>query len=285
MKRTGQIIPTLVIEERALLREGITSLLHDTAYKIVASVASVAEVPKLKLPSGPQMLAILGLRDEPSETLQAVRSLREVIPDGKIVAIGERYGRLDFGEIFECGADGIVFNVGSGEGLLKVFDLTFLGQQVVILDLTARSKPHREEAQPIVPFDPVTITATKSERENGSMTTTIRGSLAVGLTAHLSDREQQVLLCVARGETNKTIARSCSITEATVKAHVKAILRKIALRNRTQAALWAVEKGLLYHHHLVGQHGVIGDSENLSVHDVSVEDPSLKVVRQFQTAR
>jgi len=284
VRRTGQIIPTLVIEERALLREGITSLLHDTAYKIVASVASVAEIPKLKLPSGPQMLAILGLRDEPSETLQAVRSLREVIPDGKIVAIGERYGRLDFGEIFECGADGIVFNVGSGEGLLKVFDLTFLGQQVVILDSTARSKPHREEAQPIVPFDRVTITAPKSERENGSMTTTIRRSLAVGLTAHLSDREQQVLLCVARGETNKTIARSCSITEATVKAHVKAILRKIALRNRTQAALWAVEKGL-YHHHLVEQHGVIGDSENLSAHDVSVKDPGLKVVRQFHTAR
>ena len=90
---------------------------------------------------------------------------------------------------------------------------------------------------------------------------TIGGSLAVGVPTHLSDREQQVLLCVARGETNKTIARSCSITEATVKAHVKAILRKIALRNRTQAALWAVEKGLLCHQHLLEQNELSGDGE------------------------
>ena len=44
---------------------------------------------------------------------------------------------------------------------------------------------------------------------------------------------------------NKTIARSCSITEATVKVHLQSILRKISAQNRTQAALWAVENGLL----------------------------------------
>jgi two-component system nitrate/nitrite response regulator NarL len=285
VKRTVQTIPTLVVEARALLREGITSLLHDTAYKIVASVASVAEMPKSKFPAGPQTLAILGLCDELSDTLQAIRSLREAIPDAKIVALGERHGDLDFNEILKGGANAVVFNAGSGEGLLKVFDLTILGQQVVILSSTARNKPHREEAPPAPPLPRVVSTATKSERENGSMTTTIGGALAVGVPSHLSGREQQVLLCVARGETNKTIARSCSITEATVKAHVKAILRKIALRNRTQAALWAVEKGLLCHQHLLGQHELIGDGESFSAHEARLEQADHKIARQLETSR
>ena len=56
----------------------------------------------------------------------------------------------------------------------------------------------------------------------------------------LSQRERQILVCLTRGESNKLIARNCSLAEATVKVHLKAILRKIAVRNRTQAALWAL---------------------------------------------
>src|SRR5262249_29075106 len=60
----------------------------------------------------------------------------------------------------------------------------------------------------------------------------------------LSRRERQVLVYLARGDSNKMIARRCEISEATVKVHLKAILRKIAAHNRTQAAIWALENGL-----------------------------------------
>jgi len=267
VKRTVQTVPTLVVEKRTLLREGIASLLQDTTYKIVASIASASEIPKLKFPSGPPTLGILGLGDNLEEMLRTIKCVRELIADGKIVAIGERYGHLDFNEILNAGVDCIVFNVGSGEGLLKVFDLTFLGQQVVILGSTARTEPHHEETPSRAGSDHATTTTTTSDREDGAIPTNIGQSLALGLTAHLSDREQQVLLCVARGQTNKTIARSCSITEATVKAHIKAILRKISLRNRTQAAIWAVENGFLSHRHLLGSFSVNGNSENVSAHE------------------
>jgi two-component system nitrate/nitrite response regulator NarL len=59
----------------------------------------------------------------------------------------------------------------------------------------------------------------------------------------LTDREAAILQCLPRGESNKVIARRYDITEATVKVHIKAILRKICVRNRTQAAIWA-------HYHL-----------------------------------
>ena len=65
----------------------------------------------------------------------------------------------------------------------------------------------------------------------------------------LSQRQRQILACLTRGESNKLIGRNCSIAEATVKVHLKAILRKIAVRNRTQAALWASA------HHMLDESG------------------------------
>ncbi len=57
----------------------------------------------------------------------------------------------------------------------------------------------------------------------------------------LSRREVEILRCLTRGEPNKVIAKKLAVTEATIKVHVKAILRKIGAANRTQAALWATE--------------------------------------------
>ena len=56
----------------------------------------------------------------------------------------------------------------------------------------------------------------------------------------LSARQKLILRCLIDGDPNKTIARKIHITEATVKVHVKAILRKIRVHNRTQAAIWAM---------------------------------------------
>jgi two-component system nitrate/nitrite response regulator NarL len=55
----------------------------------------------------------------------------------------------------------------------------------------------------------------------------------------LSTRESQILHCLTDGAPNKVIARKLDVAEATVKVHVKAILRKIGAANRTQAAMWA----------------------------------------------
>ena len=59
----------------------------------------------------------------------------------------------------------------------------------------------------------------------------------------LSQREAQILDGLVKGHANKVIARTCDIVEATVKVHMKAIMRKIRVNNRTQAAIWAMENG------------------------------------------
>ncbi|GGD48069.1 response regulator transcription factor [Croceicoccus pelagius] len=61
--------------------------------------------------------------------------------------------------------------------------------------------------------------------------------------ANLSNRETDVLCCLMAGLSNKLIARKLDVSEATIKVHVKAILRKIKVGNRTQAAIWANSKG------------------------------------------
>ncbi|HLJ80706.1 MAG TPA: response regulator transcription factor, partial [Ktedonobacterales bacterium] len=59
-----------------------------------------------------------------------------------------------------------------------------------------------------------------------------------------TERERDILRLVARGESNREISEHLFITEGTVKNHVSSILSKLALRDRTQAALWAREHGL-----------------------------------------
>src|SRR5262249_5667887 len=60
----------------------------------------------------------------------------------------------------------------------------------------------------------------------------------------LTDRETAILTCLTEGQSNKRIARRFGVAEATVKVHIKAILRKIRAKNRTQAAIWAVDHEL-----------------------------------------
>ncbi|MGG5887530.1 response regulator transcription factor [Falsiroseomonas sp. HC035] len=66
----------------------------------------------------------------------------------------------------------------------------------------------------------------------------------------LSPREMQVLCHLSGGNSNKLIARQIGISEATVKAHMKAILRKLSARNRTEAAVWAKSHGLAVNGHV-----------------------------------
>jgi DNA-binding NarL/FixJ family response regulator len=79
------------------------------------------------------------------------------------------------------------------------------------------------------------------EREQPVATTRGGDSPTTAATPALSERERQIIDGLVKGQSNKTIARACGITEATVKVHMKAILRKVPCCNRTQVAIWALE--------------------------------------------
>jgi two-component system, NarL family, nitrate/nitrite response regulator NarL len=79
------------------------------------------------------------------------------------------------------------------------------------------------------------------EREQPVATARGADSPTTAAIPALSGREKQIVDGLVKGQSNKTIARACGITEATVKVHMKAILRKVPCCNRTQVAIWALE--------------------------------------------
>jgi two-component system, NarL family, nitrate/nitrite response regulator NarL len=86
---------------------------------------------------------------------------------------------------------------------------------------------------------PPIAAAVTNEARNGALD----GSFSIRVRHGLSEREEQILRDLVKGLPNKIIARKRDMAEATVKVHLKSILRKTRMANRTQAAIWALENG------------------------------------------
>jgi two-component system, NarL family, nitrate/nitrite response regulator NarL len=220
--------PTLIVTRRVLQREGIASLLQITRYKVVAIAAEPAELPPDCCPKGQLALAIVGVDLQNGDLEDAdenIRLLRTLMPDGRVVLLIETNGSIDLQRVLSLVPDACIFNLDSRDTLLKVLELALTDQRVFVFDKSI-----------------VTTTKTNGEFTNaGLLLDSLR--LGTGGQVALSAREREVLFYLAEGKSNKVIARRCKISEATVKVHLKAILRKTQTQNRTQAAIWAIEHG------------------------------------------
>jgi two-component system nitrate/nitrite response regulator NarL len=110
------------------------------------------------------------------------------------------------------------------DALIKALELVMLGEtfipsSIALALLSEMSQAHAGRPNIRLAFNPTNDTATGTHK--------------------LSSREVEILEHLMAGESNKVIARTLAVAEATIKVHVKAILRKVQARNRTQAAMWA----------------------------------------------
>ena len=219
----------MIVGRRALLREGIASLLQNTSYKVLVTVGSAMELEKVRLPAGRRTLAIIGVDgtngnlESIFETINFLRSLG----DCKIILVAETSTPIDLERAIALAPDGYIHNLASRDILIRSLELTLMNQQVFVLGppIAPSIHDHYGSNVSIAPGEPKSLEANRGEKPP------------------LSQRERQVLICLAHGESNKSIARLCAITESTVKVHLKAILRKTHAQNRTQAAIWAIEHG------------------------------------------
>jgi two-component system nitrate/nitrite response regulator NarL len=185
-------------------------------------------------------LAIVGIDHLQNGNLdkvaETIRPLRSLLPDGKVVLVAETDGRIDPQRVLAFSADAFILNLGSRDVLIKILELTFMDQRVFVLS------------------DSMAKTASDSSAKTGSNDHDVLNSAGGSPSSNsyqrtnghtsLSPRERQILISLARGDSNKAIARRHNLSEATVKVHIKAILRKTKKHNRTQAAIWAIEQGL-----------------------------------------
>lgn len=218
----SQTTPTLLVEPNTLLREGLKRILAETAYSPIALASSFDEaLAGWEAGSSPFLLVMDGARD-PDEACSQVRQLKERYASARVLMLVDQYDLKQIISAFQAGVDAYLIKSVSCEVLVKTLDLVMLGEVVfpsVVLELL-REHVLRADGEAGV----------QSAEKVPDGTFQAKG---------LSVRETVILRCLMEGDSNKLIARKFDITEATVKVHVKAILRKIHAKNRTQAAIWA----------------------------------------------
>jgi two-component system nitrate/nitrite response regulator NarL len=215
-------IRTVLVEPNALLREGLRRILSETVYAPLAAAGSLDEVGSQCGPDSGTMVLIADASRDHEEICRQAKLLKEHNPNAKVVMLVEQYDLNQVLSAFRSGADAYLKKSISCEVLVKSLDLVLLGEVIfpgAILDLLRDQDARAEQSK---------------------QTSASEGSQEVSQpTKGLSVRETVILRCLMDGDSNKLIARKFDITEATVKVHVKAILRKIQAKNRTQAAIWA----------------------------------------------
>jgi two-component system, NarL family, nitrate/nitrite response regulator NarL len=260
---------TIIIEPHLLVREALESLIKNYRYRVVCSVGSTADISNAKIAGDGPKLVILGGAESTDNAVNEAVNIRKLWSDTKIVLLFEHASITDFQKLLTSEVDGCVPLFASPETLIRTLDLVTLEDARVVVTASARQPairptPKDKLRQPQLETEKPPTGDTDKETKSVTVVPmhptrqTVNGYSASHPTGHegdtqwaptlrnhprLSDREAQILDGLVRGHANKVIARSCDITEATVKVHMKSILRKIQVANRTQAAVWALEHG------------------------------------------
>jgi len=210
-------VNTLLIGRNRLFLEGLKSLLRGSPFDARSEASGVAELDLFDDDEAPE-LVLIELRGEVSELVQDIKLLKEGLPGVPVVVLTDDRDPCTLAACLNAGAEAYLLKDISLEALIHSLKLALLGQKVMPTEL-AMALINGAAGAPAV---------------NG------RSIEHYGL----SDREMEILRCLVNGDANKVIANRLEITEATVKVHMKSLLRKIKAANRTQAAIWALNQGL-----------------------------------------
>jgi two-component system nitrate/nitrite response regulator NarL len=214
----------VILGPNELLREGLAHVLVAAGCSNCSAFGTLEEMEAGIDPQAndPLFLVILG-RDLDVMT-HSIGYLRSRFPASRIVILSDKYSHTHLHSAIKAGASGYILNSTSCDVFIKSLEVVWLGEPVI----------------PEVALEWLVNGGT--EAQAGAQQAVNQSPPACARL--LSSRELEVLRCITQAMSNKHIARECNISDATVKVHVKAILRKIAAKNRTEAALWALENGL-----------------------------------------
>jgi len=216
----SEVLNTFIIEKNALVREGLKALLKKSDY---LPVIALEDIKQLTFSENEDECALIVLGAEElsaEEVVVILEGLKSTCPQARVLVLTSTLSIALVTASFSAGASGFILNDISPDAFLRSLDLVMLGEKVF----------------------PTAMAALVSTQENADVS---KNQTENSNTKFLSERETEIIMCLEGGEPNKVIARRLGITEATVKVHVKAILRKLRLKNRTQAAMWAVNNGLV----------------------------------------
>jgi two-component system nitrate/nitrite response regulator NarL len=230
--------PVVVTHPCSLFRDGLRQTLTRSRFRPVRLLCTVNEDVERYLQSAGDCVWLLGVDKFEATNEQLVRQITMSNHAVRVVILAASQVASDIVRALNAGACGFLRQDITGDQLLKSLELIVTGQTVIYpqSSMTASQAKARHDgvtdgangASDLLPVAAATCERVAGEDPPG-------GNLARGL----SSRELAILRTLMEGASNKVIARRLVITEATVKVHMKAILRKLRLQNRTQAAIWA----------------------------------------------
>jgi two-component system nitrate/nitrite response regulator NarL len=221
-------VPTFILQRDGLVREGIRLLLSTTRFSPQACAIELRDLGEI--PSDRPALFIVGVA--PNDPTICSR-IREQYPLAVVVAVADESDPESLANALEDGASAALFSSVSPDAFVGTLQAV-INEGLVLIDARLWSL----EIQP---------------RTEDRLSPPLQNEISwvpgdeVQVTKQLSSREIAILERIVQGDSNKHVARFFNIAEPTVKAHVKAILRKIGAANRTQAAMWAVHHRLFEH--------------------------------------
>lgn len=218
--------------KNSMVREGLKHVLSNTRYKVHPEDLSQTDAAQPLSPGEAPLLLVVDANLYADDMAGAVQSLKSQYSDARIVVLTDDFDLDAMMSALQAGVDGYCLATIGCDALVKYLDLVMLGEvvfpsAVLLSALSASGK--------------VPSVHHLASAEGAKPVPMARVSEAVNLPGrNLSSREAEILRCLTQGAPNKVIARKLDVAEATVKVHIKAILRKIRVANRTQAAMWAV---------------------------------------------
>lgn len=208
-------ISVLIADDHEVVRLGLKNLLQGTQCEVVAEAMTGEQALELVATKKPDLL-ILDVRMSGGDGLYVLGRVKLDRPELPVILLSTYDNPTYVARAVALGASGYVLKSDTRERLLESIEIAMRGDSAWTRD--------------------------ELRRVTGALATP---RLQTDVEVPLTQRESEVLKQLANGLTNKEIALALSISYETVKEHVQHILRKIGVSDRTQAAVWAVRKGLV----------------------------------------
>ncbi len=204
-----EVIRVLVADDHQVVREGLVAMIgREPDMAVVAEAGNGRQAVEQFVRHRPDV-ALMDLRMPEMDGVEAITAIRDKNADARIVVLTTFDGDEDIYRGLRAGAKAYLLKDAAGEELLECIRSVHRGKMCV----------------------PPTIAAKLAGRLSGS---------------ELTARELEVLNLMAEGRSNREIARSLTITEGTVKAHVNNILNKMNVSGRTEAVTLAIKRGVVH---------------------------------------
>ncbi|RVU19010.1 helix-turn-helix transcriptional regulator [Methylobacterium oryzihabitans] len=221
------IAAAVLVGPSGMFREGLRSVLSASGIRVTASVEGLDDGETLARAVREGSVVVVDCANEVDavRVAAAAARLREQVPSARMVVLAAA-DASGAAQLVALGAvNAVVSRDISAAALVRLLYLVTEDFSIISMGLIGDAYPVAADGPPQA--EPGVLRPAALPVAEGRRT--------------LSERECEILYGLVKGESNKAIARRLSIAESTVKIHVKGVLRKISVSNRTQAAIWALK--------------------------------------------